>query len=195
MITSWTSPRRPIPSDLADQQVARLDGRQDDLDDAALLLLDDAGQDPRPEREDRDEQQDDHADVGEDERRVPVRVGWLELAERRRLLSGRDLGQVDAGSFRTSTSGRPCRPRHDLAERTGVALLDDELGLPAVRRDDEQPVEALVLELRLARRHVGDRLDGDLDAGLVATAGEGLLEPGGRRPDHAERCRPSRRRR
>ena len=63
---------------LPDEQVARLDGRQHDLDDAALLLLDDAGQDPRPEREDRDEQED-HADVREQERRVPVRVGRLEL--------------------------------------------------------------------------------------------------------------------
>jgi hypothetical protein len=131
MITSWTSPSRPIPRTLP--TAGRGPGRrEDDLDDAALLLLDDAGQDPRPEREDRDEQQD-HADVREDERRVAVRSEGSSS----RSSGGFDAAAMVAGStpLGQDLAGRRggVRSADDLGERAVVALLDDELGGAAGR--------------------------------------------------------------
>ncbi len=80
--------------DLAHQQVAGADGGEDDLDDPALLLLDDAGQDREAEAEDADE--DEHRpDVGDQEAGL-VGLGLrVERLDRRRLLRGRQRGLVD----------------------------------------------------------------------------------------------------
>ena len=65
--TIWASASTPDAEDLAHQQVARPDRGQDHLDDPALLLLDDAGEDPGAVREDADEHEDDPG-VREDDR-------------------------------------------------------------------------------------------------------------------------------
>ena len=92
------------PEDLAHQQVARPDGRQDDLDDPALLLLDDAGQDAVAEGEDADEDED-RPDVGEQEARLVVLGLRVEGRDRRRLLRRRQASPGRRCS-RRARSGR-----------------------------------------------------------------------------------------
>ena len=72
---SWTRPRMPMPRTLPMSRSRGADGGEHDLDDPALLLLDDAGQHREPEAEDADEDED-GPDVGDEEappRRSPVR--------------------------------------------------------------------------------------------------------------------------
>ena len=91
---SWTMPRTPIPRTLPISRSRGADGRQDDLDDPALLLLDDAGQDREAEAEDADEDQD-RADVGDEELRLvllglrPGATSSRAAAARRRAPPGR----------------------------------------------------------------------------------------------------------
>ena len=98
--------------DLAHQQVAGADGGEDDLDDPALLLLDDAGQDREAEAEDADE--DEHRpDVGDQEAGL-VGLGLrVEGLDRRRLLGGRQCGLVDVALVEDGLrpQARSWRPR------------------------------------------------------------------------------------
>ena len=142
--------------DLAHQQVARPDGREDDLDDPALLLLDDAGQDREPEAEDADEDQD-GPDVGDEEARLVVLGLRLDRGHRRRLLGGRERRLVDIA-----------RTEHRLDAQRG-RRAGDELGDALV---------GLLLEADRPRAgQVGRHLDDDLDR-LV---GQGRVSRGGRR--------------
>ena len=142
-----------MPEDLAHEQVARPHGRQHDLDDAALLLLDDAGQDGEPEAEDADE--DEHrADVGDEE---STRVAFgirLQRHDLGRHLDRAELTRVDAG-------------------------IDQELLHPqrrdAGRHDLDEPVVLGLVEADLARsRQVGRHVDDDVDL----LGGEGSVRAG-----------------
>ena len=102
---SWTIPRTPIPRTLPISRSRARTVDEDDLDDPALLLLDDAGQDREAEAEDADEDQD-RPDVGDQELRLvlPRSAAWSDAASRaaaarRRAPPGR----------RCSRRGRPGR--------------------------------------------------------------------------------------
>ena len=57
--TYWVSPAPPIPSDLADHELARRCGADHQLHDPAALLGGHAGRDPHPVDQDRQEHEDD----------------------------------------------------------------------------------------------------------------------------------------
>ena len=102
-----------MPEDLAHEQVARADGREDDLDDPALLLLDDAGQHREPEAEDADEDQ--HgADVGEQEA-APGRPRSAGRANRPSVPAGRRAARP--GRRRPRPAGPACAGRRPLPSR------------------------------------------------------------------------------
>ena len=105
------------PEDLAHEQVARPDRREDHLDDPALLLLDDAGQHREPEAEDADEDQD-RADVGEQEARL---VGVGLRVERASTVGGACAAASVAWSTPASASTACIR-------RARRRPADDELG-------------------------------------------------------------------
>ena len=100
--TSWTTPRTPMPRTLPISRSRGPDGREDDLDDPALLLLDDAGQDREAEAEDADEDQ--HgADVGDQEARL-VGLGLRLDAPRPPAAAGRPPARPGRRRSRPSTA-------------------------------------------------------------------------------------------
>ena len=91
MATYWVSPARPMPDDLAGQQLARRGGADHQLHDPAALLGGDAGRDPHPVDDDGDEQQHDEDDAEE------RAAGQLLLVDRPAAV-GRDVDRIERRS-------------------------------------------------------------------------------------------------
>ena len=145
-----------MPEDLAHQQVARPDRRQDDLDDAALLLLDDAGQDREAEAEDPDE--DEHrADVGEEERAPSASV--CGSSDSTAGASGRPRarpGRRRPRSARPASAARRPPPMTIWAIDLVRLLVEaDRARAGQVGRDDHDRVDLALVEGRLGGRCVG----------------------------------------
>src|SRR4029079_5963213 len=174
--------------DLAHQQVTRPDGREDDLDDPTLLLLDHTGQHREAEAEDAD--QDQHgADVREQE------AGLISLGLRVERLDGRDLlGSGERGLIDVRIRQDLLDPegddgaRCDLGDRL-VGLLG-EMERPSggeVRGDGEDGIDMTFTEgcLGRVRAVVGD--DADLLVHPAGRRGQGRIEIRRSRLDHADR--------
>ena len=188
-----------MPEDLAHQQVARADRREDDLDDPALLLLDDAGQHREPEAEDADE--DEHgADVGEQEARArPPRSAGR--AHRPSVPAGRPASSPGETSASASTacmrSATTDAVTSWVTTWSGSFVEADRprrrTGRPARRRP---PRPARPRARPRAGGRVGVRHDLDLAVELAAAVAViADVEPGRFRLDDADPSSPPRRRR
>ena len=185
---SWTIPRTPIPRTLPISRSRGADRREDDLDDPALLLLDDAGQDREAEAEDADEDQD-RADVGDEELRLVLlglrpgatsvsggrcasaSAAWSTLLAPRTAWT-RSATVAAAMTWAVAWSG--CRlTRISPGPDRSAGIVDDDLG-------------AAVVEGRVGGRRVGVGRDRDLVVEALRRLLDGGLEAGRRRLDDAD---------
>ena len=187
------------PEDLAHQQVARADRREDDLDDPALLLLDDARQDREAEAEDADEDQ--HgADVGEQE----ARARRPRSAGRATSTAGACWAARNSAGETSASASRPCVRSPTTAAVTSWVtnwsrLLVEADGLPA--RTGRPARRRRPRRLRPSSAFCGGRLVGeghDLDLAVELRQGgrrrERRREPGRFRLRRRRSASPLRRR-